>query len=515
MANDAVQLEFLLAGLRDTSGNPLNGGKIYTYSAGTTTNKTMWTDADKTTAATNPIILDSNGQAEIFADGLYDVTVKDSDDVTLYTWEYLEFQKGFRSTNETITGVKTFSDGILTDTVGEITGAAGVIIDGVKCKDNDVYVDAVEEKTSGAGVIIDTSGSVSVLVKDGVVFTDTITEKTTATGVTIEGTLLKDSAIVSPNIDTINEETAANGVTVDGLSIKDSKLNTADSVETVHITNLNVTTAKINNSAITQGKLSTAMSAVSASAVAFTNVTLPGGEYGFYPQVKMDSVSNTGWGGIILKDDASFAGWTTYVTNIALKGGGSVTSAQQRYIQASPPYDLGNGNIPLFIFAMINRSTGKVEATYIAEDPPWAHNGPKRINPHRVIDRGGKKYLRQKQRPWSHAEAKTDRIKLAENMTVIKDTAVVEVELTQSIKNAGMVDIPHPFASLDPSTHAVVLLDPVSSLCEDLHKLTQEADDGTTEVSELLYAGRIKFGNTAIKGLITPPGVIGVKMRLG
>ncbi len=102
-----------------------------------------------------------------------------------------------------------------------------------------------------------------------------------------------------------------------------------------------------------------------------------------------------------------------------------------------------------------------------------------------------------------------DKVKLAQNLTAMKTLRTEEVEITNVLKNAGMIDIPHPFASHNSATHTVVLLDPCSPLCVNLHELTQEADEGVTEVSELIYAGRIKFDNTAIDGLITPPGVMG------
>ncbi len=277
-----------------------------------------------------------------------------------------------------------------------------------------------------------------------------------------------------------------------------------------------ITQAKMVDSAIGQAELKTAMGYV-GSATAPINYILPGGEYGFYPQIKTSgSTANTS---IHILGNAYF-GSTSYVANITLAGywdgyGWFTVQAQQRYIQASPPYDLGNGDIPLFIFAMVNNSTGKVEATYIAEDPPWAYNGPKRINPNKVITRKGKKYLKRIKRPWSHADALEDKTKLIENLAAIKTPTFEEVEITYAMKNAGMPDIPHPFASLDPATHTVVLLDPVSSLCSDLYKMAQEADEGVSEIAELLNEGRIIADNTVINGLITPPGVMGVKMRLG
>lgn len=75
MSNRAVQVDFLAAGL----GIP--GGKVYTYEAGTLTPKLTWVDADKATPATNPIILDNNGRATVFADGAYKFTITDASDV--------------------------------------------------------------------------------------------------------------------------------------------------------------------------------------------------------------------------------------------------------------------------------------------------------------------------------------------------------------------------------------------------------------------------------------------------
>lgn len=88
----AVQIELLLAGVRDpTTGLPVSGAKIYTYAAGTTTNKTTWTDRAKTTPAANPIITGSDGKAQIYADGIYKFIIKTSTDTTLYTYDNLAF----------------------------------------------------------------------------------------------------------------------------------------------------------------------------------------------------------------------------------------------------------------------------------------------------------------------------------------------------------------------------------------------------------------------------------------
>lgn len=50
----------------DSSGNFLAGGKLYTYSAGTTTKATTYQDAGEVTPNVNPIILDAEGRCTIF-----------------------------------------------------------------------------------------------------------------------------------------------------------------------------------------------------------------------------------------------------------------------------------------------------------------------------------------------------------------------------------------------------------------------------------------------------------------
>lgn len=83
------QVDFLLSGMTDTNGQALSGGKIYTYSAGTTSNKTTWSDFGETTPLTNPIILDAYGKKQVFADGLYKFVVQNSSGATLYTFDNL------------------------------------------------------------------------------------------------------------------------------------------------------------------------------------------------------------------------------------------------------------------------------------------------------------------------------------------------------------------------------------------------------------------------------------------
>lgn len=71
----------------DANGEPLVGGKIYTYEAGTSTPVATYTDSSGNTANTNPIILDSRGMCNIWLldTVVYKYVVKDADDVLIFT----------------------------------------------------------------------------------------------------------------------------------------------------------------------------------------------------------------------------------------------------------------------------------------------------------------------------------------------------------------------------------------------------------------------------------------------
>lgn len=77
----------------DNNGNPLSGGKIYTYQAGTTTPLTTYTTNSGTIAHTNPIVLNAAGRVpsggEIWLTlGIgYKFVVKTSDDVLIATYD--------------------------------------------------------------------------------------------------------------------------------------------------------------------------------------------------------------------------------------------------------------------------------------------------------------------------------------------------------------------------------------------------------------------------------------------
>jgi len=68
-----------------STGVPLSAGLLYSYEPGTNTPKATYLDINKVTAHTNPVQLDSNGEAAIYLDGVYKFILKDSSGSTLWT----------------------------------------------------------------------------------------------------------------------------------------------------------------------------------------------------------------------------------------------------------------------------------------------------------------------------------------------------------------------------------------------------------------------------------------------
>lgn len=65
----------------NNDGTVASGGKVYIYEPGTTTPKNSYTDSTGATPNTNPVILDSKGECDLWVAGTYKINVTQSDDV--------------------------------------------------------------------------------------------------------------------------------------------------------------------------------------------------------------------------------------------------------------------------------------------------------------------------------------------------------------------------------------------------------------------------------------------------
>lgn len=293
-------------------------------------------------------------------------------------------------------------------------------------------------------------------------------------------TALADGTSAAPKIQTAALEQGASVQAVTTATIRDLAVTNAKlavgAIVTGNILDLAVTEAKLASSAVSQSKLKSSTGEVSTTT--FINATLPGGAYGFYPQVK-HSTGGAGTFSASILSNTSVS--TTYVTNIYLNiaAGGGTLYAQQLYLQSSPPYDLGDGEIPLFVFLLID-SLGVIRAAYSAEEAPWHYNGPTDIRAH-IYDEKGVGFQKTK-------------------------NGLVEV--SQIVKNRDMEIIPHPFVFNNPEGLSVVLLDPVSPLMEGLATMNESGEG----VLHLLHDGELILSNNPINRH-APPGVQVVNAR--
>jgi len=129
-------MPWLITQFRDANDNPLSGGKVYAYQAGTTTPQVTYNYTG--TANLHPVILDGSGCGEIKLDDTlppYDVVVKDSNGALVRSYPSVSFSSGGGSSGVTSvngdTGPAVILDagdiGALPITGGTIDGFASVV----------------------------------------------------------------------------------------------------------------------------------------------------------------------------------------------------------------------------------------------------------------------------------------------------------------------------------------------------------------------------------------------------
>lgn len=83
----AQQVDFLISGVVDSNGNVLSGGKVYFYKTDGTTFGDIFEDAGATAPLENPVTLDAKGCATVFANGTYNIVIKNKNNVPI-TYPY-------------------------------------------------------------------------------------------------------------------------------------------------------------------------------------------------------------------------------------------------------------------------------------------------------------------------------------------------------------------------------------------------------------------------------------------
>lgn len=235
---------------------------------------------------------------------------------------------------------------------------------------------------------------------------------------------------------------------------------------------------------VSQGDLNTTEGSVSlsvsSSANTLTFATLPGGTYGFYPNTAVSTSGNYGTGSMVLLT-GHMSGTGTYgkVNRVASStypttatGSAKPYTVYQRYINSSPPFDMGDGAVQGFLFAKLDEE-GRIKDHYLASVPPWAYNGPTDIRAVKK-DAQGNKYRRvMKKRS------------IEEIFANPKAEPEWEYELiTHRLKNADMELLPHPWDVENDDRDKIVLVNPMCPCIQQMIYLleAQEYD----ELNEML-----------------------------
>lgn len=302
------------------------------------------------------------------------------------------------------------------------------------------------------------------------------------------------------------------------------------------LANSYVVEAMLASASVSQGKLKTALNTINSAGSGTdggNQTILSGGQYCFGPTLTLGAGSGGDSASVImgvavnssstqtelpLEDSTSSAVRTKFNTTATTRGveytavmwndaADDNITINVRYVQASPPYDLGEGEVPLFVFVQLDKS-GNVKQVWTAQDPPWANNGPTIIRPDLILAPEGsftggipvrfeknisledREAIRQ---PWNRAEA----------LNRIKNAPYRAIPITHSLKNRDMPLIPHPFASRKLDDVTVML--PLSEVLNELSEL-ESIGEG---VGKLIAQGYIRLGNEPLNRL-SPPGVLAV-----
>ncbi len=197
-------IEILASGVTDDSGEPLSGGSVYFYEAGTTTLKTAYQDFDLETPHSNPATLDDAGRIVAYGEDRIKLVLKNASGATVRT------------------------------------------IDNVGTSDSDLSA-SLAENIAGNGLIESGDGTIAVDVD--------------ATSITISSNQLKipDSGITSAKLldssvttSKINDLAVTTGK-IEDLAVTTGKINDL-AVTTAKIAAANVTGSKIESSVNLAGK---------------------------------------------------------------------------------------------------------------------------------------------------------------------------------------------------------------------------------------------------------------------
>ena len=199
---------------------------------------------------------------------------------------------------------------------------------------------------------------------------------------------IQENDASAPIVAFATASTSAGSITSQGA------LATLNSVAAAQIDADAVGQSEIAANAVGQSEIKTTYQEVSAIIPSLgsneTYFTFSGGVYAIGHHLRASTSGGTRTQGLDRSNatisTSNLARWRVWGTE---NSGVAFTSyARLYYINSSPPYDLGFGNVPLFIFLIIDNKSGEVEAVSVSTEAPWHYNGKTNITPSRYDESG-------------------------------------------------------------------------------------------------------------------------------